>query len=85
LNFKFNSDLIKNSGELSFNDGVVCDLSPLNVTQLTSSSRVSSLRQRKVSFNLPLNATVIVDLSKMQLNFTLAIPNRKININKLNI
>jgi len=35
------------------------------------------LRQRKVSLNLPLNATVIVDLSKMQLNFTLAIPNRK--------
>jgi hypothetical protein len=69
--------LIKNSGEISFNEGVVSDLSPLNVTQPTKSSRVSSLRQRKVSLNLPLNATVIVDLSKMQLNFTLAIPNRK--------
>jgi len=67
---------------MSFNDGVVSDLSPLNVTQSSSSSRVSSLRQRKVAFNLPLNATIAADLNKMQLDFTIAIPNRKMN--KLN-
>ena len=64
---------------MSFNDGVVSDSSPLNVTQSSSGGRVSTLRQRKVSFNLPLNATIAADFNKMQLEFTIAIPNRKIN------
>lgn len=73
---------------MSFNDGVMSNLSPLNVTQSSISSQLSSLRQRKVSFNLPLSAKIVADLNKMQLGFSLAIPNRnkiKLLIQKYNL
>lgn len=73
---------------MSFNDGVMSNLSPLNVTQSSISSQLSSLRQRKVSFNLPLSAKIVADLNKMQLGFSLAIPNRnkiKLLIQKNNL
>ena len=62
-----------NSAELSLDDGVLSDLSPLNMTH-----HLVSLRQRKTSFNVPLNAIITADLKKMQVDLTLAIPNRKI-------
>ena len=62
-----------NSAELSLDDGVLSDLSPLNMTH-----HLVSLRQRKTSFNVPLNAIITADLKKMQVDLTLEIPNRKI-------
>ena len=63
-----------NSAELSLDDGVLSDLSTLNMT----AHHLVSLRQRKKSFNVPLNATITADLKKMQVDLTVLIPNRKI-------